>query len=282
MANIKWCESPNALDCLADGEWDLMVAYIKHSSVTDFTIYEIEGTCADTGQAFLFSASGTTSLMYGGADAADDLKITANSSDTFPFIDLLGGKGIEFEVAADEEILFIQAGGQFIKFDHSTNESFIYGGASTGDEIYIYANSLDSEPYLLLEGDDFALLNVASYVEFQDQGEQMFKFEHATPTSYMYGSDDTGDDLIILANEQDDCSSISLFGDAGIKFEIKATSIFEVATCTDETLFEIDSAAGNHHMHFHCLDACDFVLENRTDDPGSPCVGQIWFRTDLV
>jgi len=98
----------------------------------------------------------------------------------------------------------------------------------------------------------------------------------------MYGSDDAGDDLIILANSSDDCSSISLFGDVGIKFEIKATSVFEVATCSDEILFEIDSSAGDHHMDFHCLEADNFVLENRTDDPGSPCTGQIWFRTNLV
>ena len=39
MANIKWCQSPNADDCLDDGEWDLMIAYIKHSAVVDFTIY---------------------------------------------------------------------------------------------------------------------------------------------------------------------------------------------------------------------------------------------------
>jgi len=282
MVEIKWCESPNADDCLADGEWDLMVAYIKHSGVTDFTIYENEGTCADTGQAFLFSASGITSLMYGGADAGDDMKITANSSDTFPFIDLLGGTGIEFEVAADEEILFLQAGGQFIKFDHSTNESFIYGGSSTGDEIYLYANSLDSEPYLLLEGDDFAVLDVASHIYFKDQGVQSFLFDYDSNVSKMYGGAVSGDDLLLYANSSDDCSMIELLGNAGMTCKIKATSIFEVATCTDETLFEIDSAAGHHHMDFHCLDAHNFVLENRTDDPVSPCVGQIWFRSDLV
>lgn len=282
MANIKWCESPNALDCLADGEWDLMVVYIKHSAVKDFTIYENEGTCGDTGQAFLFSTAGTISQMYGGADTGDDMIIYANSTNAYPFITLEGNEGVNIDVADDEEILFKEGGAQFIKFDHSTNESFVSGGAATGDEIYIYANSLDSEPYLLLEGDDFAVLDVASYIYFKDQGTQSFMFDYDANVSKLSGGAASGDDLFIYANTNNDCSMIELLGNAGITCKVKATSIFEVATCTDETLFEIDSAAGDHHFDFHCGDAHNFVLENRTDDPGSPCLGQIWFRTDLV
>ncbi|GAI07007.1 unnamed protein product, partial [marine sediment metagenome] len=37
------------------------------------------------------------------------------------------------------------------------------------------------------------------------------------------------------------------------------------------------------HVDFHCLDAHNFCLENRTDDPAGPtCTGQLWLRTDLV
>ena len=159
MADIKWCEIPEGSDCITD--WANMVEYIKHSALTDFIIHEVEGTCTDTGQAFKFSSSGIESLMYGGADA--------------------------------------------------------------------------------------------------------------------------GDDLIFLANTADDCSSISLFGDAGITVKISDSSIFEVATCSDETLFEVDSDPADKHVDFHCLDAHNFCLENRTDDPAGPtCTGQMWFRSDLV
>jgi hypothetical protein len=222
VANILWCESPSTDDCLATGEWDLMVAYIKHSAVTDFTIYGTEGTCVDTGQAFKFSQSGVISQMYGGADAWDAMRIFANDSDSYPFIHLAGGSDISLEVAEGDEILFKGDGNTFFTFDHTAAKSHLYGGATTGDDLLLYANTIN------------------------------------------------------------DCSMIELCGNSGITCKVKATNIFEVATCSDETLFEIDSAAGNHHMHFHCLDACDFVLENRTGDPGSPCTGQIWFRTDLV
>lgn len=342
MVDIKWCESPNALDCLADGEWDLMVAYIKHSAVTDFTIYGTEGTCVDTGQAFKFSQAGVLSMMYGGADADDDMIIYANSNDTYPFIKLNGNGNVDISVADEDEIIFYENGVQMhmfrehlgescicgkattggdlhihancfdtypaihfigdgdihlhakadvlfynelevaFKFAHAAALSTISGSDDTGDALKIIANSTDTYPFIQLEGDDYIELDTTNYIYFKEQGEQTFLFDHATPTSYMYGSDDTGDDLIILANTADDCPSISLFGDAGIKFEIKATSVFEVSTCADEILFEIDSSAGNLHMDFHCLDAHNFVLENRTDDPGSPCTGQIWFRTDLV
>ena len=280
MANISWCESPNALDCLADGEWDLMVEYIKHSAVIDFTIYDTEGTCVDTGQAFKFSRDGVLSQMYGGADTGDDLVLFANSTDAYPYIQLDGTDDIRLHTSADIE--FYSSAELSFKFLNAGDTSTISGSDDTGDVLKLLANSTDTYPFIQLEGDDYIELDTTNYIYFKEQGEQTFLFDHTSPTSYMYGSDDAGDDLIILANSSDDCSSISLFGDVGIKFEIKATSVFEVATCSDEILFEIDSSAGDHHMDFHCLEADNFVLENRTDDPGSPCTGQIWFRTNLV
>jgi hypothetical protein len=220
MANIKWCETAGEDDCLTNVEWNNMVVYIKHSAVTDFTIYATEAECVDTGQAFRFTKAGTLSSMF--------------------------------------------------------------GPANTGDSIKIFANDTDAEPYLLMEGDDYAVLDVASYILFKQQGTQIFKFDYASNVSKMYGGALDGDDTIIYANSNNDCSLLELLGDGNATIKVKAGSIFEVSTCTDETLFEVSSAAGNHHADFHCLESHNFVLENRTDDPGSPCTGQIWFRTDLV
>jgi len=112
---------------------------------------------------------------------------------------------------------------------------------------------------------------------------QAFRFTNNGTLSMLIGGSDAGDNLGIYANDSEYCASIKLYGDGDIISKIKAASTFEVSTCSDETLFEIDSAAGDHHVDFHCLDAHNFVLENRTTDPSSPtCIGQIWFRTDLV
>ena len=45
---------------------------------------------------------------------------------------------------------------------------------------------------------------------------------------------------------------------------------------TDTHLGTIDA-----DIDFNQHDALGLVIENRTDDPGSPVTGQIWFRTDL-
>lgn len=46
----------------------------------------------------------------------------------------------------------------------------------------------------------------------------------------------------------------------------------------DAWFFEASPTAFN----FHCGEAQNFVIENRINDPGALCTGQIWFRTDLV
>jgi len=115
-------------------------------------------------------------------------------------------------------------------------------------------------------------------------GDQAFNFTCLGTLSTMTGGNDTGDDLKITANDYDDCSFIELYGDAGVTIGIEQTSVFEISTCSDETLFEIDCTTPSHkYIDFHCLDAHNFVLELRTSNPSSPtCLGQIWFRTDLV
>jgi len=407
MADIKWCESPNPADCLANGEWDLMVDYIKHESVVDFTIHTTEGTCADTGQAFKFSNVGALSSMYGGADGGDDMKIFANSTnaypyfyllgnsdihlysyykvkffnqtqemfrfqsigtlstlyggddagddleihanssdaepnirlegaggiflevadaesvifqdgatgeqdfkffrsgtisklqgsddtgddmqifanstDAYPYIELLGNAGMSLNVASEESIYFNDAGEQFFRFVRDAARSVLYGSDDTGDDLDIQANFTDTYPFIKLAGDDYIELNTSSYVVFKEDNEQYFYFDHSSPTSFLYGSNDTGDDLVIYANTTDSCPSISLYGNVGIRSKImNNTGYFEISTCSDEKLFEVVATNADKHVNFHCLDAKEFVLENRTTNPSSPtCLGRIWFRTDL-
>lgn len=401
-----------------------------------FTLYNDCATVDEVG--FLFSISGAVSTMTGSDDTGDDLILKANSNDSTPSIHLLGNAEIELHVANDEEIIFYENSSQFFKFDHSSDDSFLYGGSTTSDDLYLYANSIDSYaaiilegngnaiidvatdkyiyfkvagntafsmtknvsncnltsgcdifniksaqtrpsiqlygnqdltidlhtdkkliiqemggtiltieddatginieapsdninlnsndiiyfrdndeqmfkfdlsnptsfmygsddtgdalrilanstdsyPYISLEGDDYIELRTTNDIYFYEQAEQMFKFGHSTPTSKIYGSDDTGDDLQLLANTVDSCAAISIFGNGGVKNLVKLESTFEISTCSNETLFEVVSTVADKHVDFHCLDAHNFCLENRTSDPSSPtCTGQMWLRTDLV
>ncbi len=129
-----------------------------------------------------------------------------------------------------------------------------------------------------------ASLDFYLYSDCSDLTGQKFKFTYSGDESQIIGSPDTGDDLGIYANDTDSCSWAVFYGNDGIQMAIAETSTFEISTCSLETLFEIDnSTPSDKHVDFHCLDAHNFVLELRTTNPSSPtCLGQIWFRTDLV
>lgn len=270
MALKDWDDIPYiAGDCVRDfNEWNDMVAYIRHSTCTDFTIYS---TCPNTGQAFKFSQAGALSQLYGGADTGDDLAIYANSYDLCATIKLYGNGDIiskvksdsEFKVSTCSDVALLVVSPTALTYK-GTNICLDPCGGSAS------CPSLADLPFTLYDN-----CSAKTGVGFQ--------FAIAGVLSTLEGGNDSGDDFLLKANSSNDCSFTKWFGNEGITHAIKATSIYKVSTCSDEALFEIDSAAGNHHMHFHCLDACDFVLENRTTNPSSPtCTGQIWFRTDLV
>ena len=77
MANKEWWETFAANDCIYLWSWNDMTEYIQHSACTDFIIHS---TCTDTGQAFKFTQNGIISILEGGADASDELRIKANSN----------------------------------------------------------------------------------------------------------------------------------------------------------------------------------------------------------
>ncbi len=189
--------------------------------------------------------------------------------------------------------------GQAFRFTNNGTLSMLIGGADSGDDLGIYANDADLCASIKLFGDgdiisrikwdskfkvstcsDEELLIVSSTALTYKDG---FQFTIAGTLSTLEGGSDSGDDFLLKANSNDDCSWTKWFGDAGIQMAIKAASGFEISTCSLETLWEIDSSPADKHVDFHCLDAHNFVLELRTSDPSSPtCLGQIWFRTDLV
>ena len=71
-------------------------------------------------------------------------------------------------------------------------------------------------------------------------------------------------------------------GDGGITEltgDVTATGPGVVAATIAATLDTIPSPAAD--VDFADQQATSFRIENRTSDPGTPTVGQIWLRTDL-
>jgi hypothetical protein len=232
-------------------------------------------------QFFKFDHAADDSIIYGGDASTEDLHIIANTVDGYPKIVMQGNLNLELHVANEEEIILYEGGVQYFLFDRSGIISELYGGSSTGNELKIFANTADSYPYILLDGDSNITLYSTADISFYEQAEEFFRFKLNGTISEIWGSDDTGDDLYIYSNQADSCPIIQLFGNSGISNKIKAGSIFDISTCSGEPLFEVVTTSPMHINH-HCLEAYEFRLENRTSDPSAPtCVGRIWFRTDL-
>lgn len=280
MAVKDWWESFSPDDCLKISSWEDMVDYIQHSACTDFTIYS---ECTIGGQAFRFTNNGALSTLVGGADTGDALKIVSNETDTYPFIRLEGDDYIELKTTND--IYFYEQAEQMFKFSLDGSTSIIYGSDDTGDNLKISANNTDTYPFIKLFGNSDIDVCVPDgrIIYFVEGDREFFSFNSGANLSILAGGKVSGDDLYIRANSLDNCAAIELHGDGDIVSKIKAASGFEISTCSLETLWEVDSNPTDKHVDFHCLDAHNFVLELRTTDPSSPtCLGQIWFRTDLV
>lgn len=206
MTNKEWCANMTSDDCVTDGEWDIMTEYIKHHSVTDFTIHDTRGTCSDTGQAFRFTMlNGTQSAMYGTATSGDDLIIYANSADGCPSFTLEGGGNAtiripwnaDFEIATCSDELIV-------RFDIVKGKSRWFSSENATDNLEIWANTA-GYPYIALVGNAEIAAFPASGSGFyiSPAGTRAFLFDASGNTSRMYGQSASADDLVIYANGSD-------------------------------------------------------------------------------
>ena len=187
MALKDWDDIPYAdSDCLSNAAtYNDMIEYIKHSASCDFTIYDDEDS---SNQKFKFTVTGAISNIYGGNSTGNDLKLWSNSFDAYPFITLNGASDIFIDTYAN--VIFKEQGTQMFKFSLDGNDSIITatddmrlvlgsgddfyicdnatrilkvyekwagtteidGGASSGNDLILKANSHNDFPFISLDG----------------------------------------------------------------------------------------------------------------------------------
>jgi len=103
-----------------------------------------------TTQLFQFYRDGDDNIIEGGTTANDDLKIKANTSDSYPYMIMYGAGDVR--VYSNADITFWEQSTQDFKFSYASNVSTIEGGATSGDDLKLKANTLDDYPYIRLYG----------------------------------------------------------------------------------------------------------------------------------
>ena len=183
MALKKWYEVMAANDCLEDHvTWNQMIEYVKHSACTDFTIHS---TCTSTGQAFRFTQAGTISKSYGGANTGDDRQWIVNDTDTYPYIEGLGGSHLKFYTGND--IYF---------YDNAVEEFRFYDNSVDikGDRA-IYIN--DDETYIGHGAGDNIGAGTNNTLVGHDAG-QANNFSNAVLLGYETGKNNTQSNIVAI------------------------------------------------------------------------------------
>jgi hypothetical protein len=107
---------------------------------------------------------------------------------------------------------------QIFKFTYSGTISQMFGGADSGDDLYISANDSNSYPRISLFGDSDIWLNSADDIFFKQTGTQMAKISYAANVTTFEGGGIVADDLLLKGNSVNDYSAILIEGTANIHY----------------------------------------------------------------
>jgi len=200
----------------------------------------------------------SASYIEGQAGTGADLILKANSTDAYPIIELMGNDVINLKSKTD--ILFYEEAVQMFRFELNGANSIIYGGASTGDDILIYANDTDTAPLITMRGNSNLFLTTAGEIIFSDGADRICSFDRVGADGAIYGPDSTGANLYIYANDTDAEPYISLNGNNTIDILHGATASIK--------LWE-NAGAPQNYMKFQCVGVTQGTLygpPDTTDD----------------
>lgn len=120
--------------------------------------------------------------------------------------------------------------GQKFKFDFSGDDSHMYGGDTSGQDLFLHSNSSNTYPFIQLTGDGEIELNVKNVEEivFNEGGDQFFLFDRAVTNSKLHGGSAFTSDLSIFANSSaDGYPLIFLEGRGNIELDTYADILFK-------------------------------------------------------
>lgn len=151
-------------------------------------------------ETFQFTFGSGITTLYGGQNTGDDLQLSANSSDSYPFIRLNGAADISLQTHTS--ITFGQQGTQIFLLEYASNVTTISGGNVSGDDLIIAANTSNSYPRIDLEGNnDIALRTSAgNTIFFCETSSCYLRFDRTDASTITIATAATNADLEISPN----------------------------------------------------------------------------------
>ena len=118
--------------------------------------------------------------------------------------------------------------GQAFRFTKDGDDSKLYGGDDSGDDLLVYANDSNAYPFIGLYGDSDIWLDSADDIFFKIQGTQMAKMSYSGNVTTIEGGSVAGDDLTLKSNTTDTYPAITLTGNTIIDYSAKTDHVFNV------------------------------------------------------
>jgi hypothetical protein len=195
-------------------------AYINLNSKDDI-YFEYQNN-----QMFKLHGDANYTYAYGKNATGKILQLYANATDAYPYIELTGNTNIKNYLKAGSAFYLYDSAVQAHKFTYAANVSTYEGGHTTGDILKLKANDVDAYPFIDMTGNSRIRLYTKNDVYFISNGTLSHVFLHSAGVSTMEGGANTGDDLILKANDTDTYPSIRMEGSGGIIGALKTNSAF--------------------------------------------------------
>jgi len=157
-------------------------------------------------------------------------------------------------LGTDTNIKFKDNGTDYFKFNYINPCSIIGGSNVTTNDLYIYANNLDTYSRVRLMGSGGIYLDAKTSIYNMVNGSQALRFFTSADDSYIYGRNQTLGDLYLLSNDIDTYSRIRVMGSGSIYLDSKSDIyLFEKDTqmfkfSYDETTSIIEGAGGSKNL----------------------------------
>lgn len=195
----------NAGDQLSNTEYNDLVNAAKHILAQDakHSIFN-----SDESPNYIFKSAGTRafSLNYGsnvstfngGNVTGDNLKLAANSSDVYPYLQLPGADSVQLRVTSTKSLLLYSETSIGFVFTPSATASVLKGPPSTTNTLQILANQTDAYPYVLMTGLGAIALYAGTTIDLYDDAVNYGQFAYST--DFQIKSMQTNQNIALLPN----------------------------------------------------------------------------------